>query len=745
MFGKNNAATFLRISSPLPVLGKRVVGFFFLFPVSLFLICQSGFAQTIQITNQSPYAVLSSGLEQLVDSTKISTPDEVLHSFSFVKNKGRIPVFLNTVKSVWFRFTTENNSGSGTLFLNIPYPNLSRVSLYKIDSANSTATLIGREGNEIISTQKIDGSPNLVFNLNLAPGAMQQYLLHVYSEHPIIVPGEIHTYDAIHESINVQTIVSGLYLGVLAVMFLYNLFLFFVTKDNSYLYYIIYIFFLALAQTTIAGYEYRYLWPSHPAWNKYAVVFTSSFSAMSGLLFSMHFLRTSFYAKKMHRWLQVLFSIYVIGLLCSLFSQLGISYNILNYNGLLSVVSVLATCVVIAKKGFRPAYFYLIAWLLLLVAFIILILRNISVLPYNNFTTYVIYFGSAIEVALLSIALADKITALRKEKEQSQAEALKISLENEKLVRDQNITLEKKVAERTEELQSSNSNLSNALQDLKDAQIQLVEAEKMASLGQLTAGIAHEINNPINFVKSNIKPLQLDINDLIEIIDAYDTLHTAADTDIQAKLIQIDKLKKQIDISFVRDEIESLVKGIQEGAERTAEIVMGLRNFSRLDESEVKTVNIHEGIDSTLVLLKNTLPDNFVINKDFRANGEIECFPGKLNQVFMNIISNGIQAIKEKEQKEEKESVTITTKDTEDGIEISIKDSGVGMTDEVRQKIFDPFFTTKDVGEGTGLGLSIVYKIIQKHAGKIEVISSRGKGAEFVISLFRVLPESAFN
>jgi len=398
---------------------------------------------------------------------------------------------------------------------------------------------------------------------------------------------------------------------------------------------------------------------------------------------------------------------------------------------------------VIGPEIFKPAYFYFVAWIAFLGGIIIFVLRNLNILPYNNLTTYILYVGSAIEGILLSIALADKINSLRREKEKSQAEVLKASLENEKLVRDQNVMLEKKVSERTEELQSSNTNLSSALQDLKDTQIQLVEAEKMASLGQLTAGIAHEINNPINFVKSNIKPLQLDINDLIGIIDEYDKLHTTESSDIAGKLISIEKLKKQIDIDYVKTEIDNLVKGIQDGAERTAEIVLGLRNFSRLDESEIKTVNIHEGIDSTLILLKNMLPDNIKIVRDFHANGNIECLPGKLNQVFMNILSNGIQAIKEKEHQQAEELITISTKDIGDKIEIHIKDTGVGMTEEVRHKIFDPFFTTKDVGEGTGLGLSIVFKIIQRHEGKIDVLSSKGNGAEFIITLFHVLPETA--
>ena len=741
MFCKRRPYVFFIVNSDTPVVEKRYVKDIFLFLIFFLVFTTGAFTQVLTITNEKPACIISTDMEEVVDSAGISSVEEIMSLNKFVKTNDRIPIYPNNIKSAWFRFSVQNNSNSSTLFLNIAYPNLSRVSLYKADKEK--VTLMGEEGNEVISTQHIAGSPNIIFNLHSNPGSSQQYLLHVYSKHPIIVPATILTYDALHQSINLQTIIMGLYLGVLIVMFLYNLFLYFATKDISYLFYIIYIFFLAFAQTTLAGYEYRYLWPQYPALNKYSVIFTSSFSAIAGLLFSMHFLRTSLHAQRIHKWLQLLVAVYIFGLFISLFSSVSISYHILNYNGLIGVLSVLATSLYIAQKNYRPAYFYLIAWLFFLISFIILILRNLAILPYNNFTTYIIYAGSSLEIALLSIALADKINVLRKEKEQSQAESLQSLLINEKLVRDQNVMLERKVSERTEELQSSNNNLGSALQNLKDTQIQLVEAEKMASLGQLTAGIAHEINNPINFVKSNIKPLQLDINDLIEIIDEYDKLHTIEIADIPGKLGSIEKLKKQIDIDYVKTEIDSLVKGIQDGAERTAEIVLGLRNFSRLDESDIKIVNIHEGIDSTLILLKNMLPDNIKIKKDFRANGNIECLPGKLNQVFMNILSNGIQAIKEKKHQNAEESITISTKDIGDRIEIHIKDTGIGMTDEVRHKIFDPFFTTKDVGEGTGLGLSIVFKIIQRHEGKIDVLSSRGNGAEFIITLFHALPETA--
>ncbi len=743
MFCKNIFTTFFTFNSVTTVIDKRYVKSFLLLIFIFFVHNTHAFSQVAVLSDKNQSIIFSTVMEEWVDSVGVSLPAQVIKNNKFVKTNGAIPIYPNHIKSTWYKFTVNNTTSSSPLFLDIAYTNLSRVSLYKV--TDQQISLIGEDGNERITVPMIAGSPNIIFGLQLPVGSTQQYLLHVFSEHPILLPATIHTYDSMNESINLQTIIMGLYLGVLIVMFLYNLFLFFATKDNSYLFYIIYIFFLALAQTTFVGYEYRFIWPHFPALNKYAVVFTSSLSAIAGLVFSMIFLRTAVYAKKIHKWLQAVVGVYVIGLVFNLFSNLDVSYYILNYNGILGVILVLVTSLYIARRNFRPAYFYLTAWLFFLMTFIILILRNLAVLPYNNFTTYIIYAGSSLEIALLSIALADKINVLRKEKEDSQAESLEQLQINEKLVRDQNVMLEKKVTERTEELQSSNHSLGAALQDLKDTQIQLVEAEKMASLGQLTAGIAHEINNPINFVKSNIKPLQLDINDLLEVIDEYDKLHSIDAAEISEKLSSIEKFKKQIDIDYVKNEIENLVKGIQDGAERTAEIVLGLRNFSRLDESDIKTVNIHEGFDSTLILLKNQMPDNIQIIKNFNANGMIECLPGKLNQVFMNILSNGIHAIKAKEIQADEESITISTEDVGDSIIIKIKDTGIGMSDEVKQKIFDPFFTTKDVGEGTGLGLSIVFKIIQRHEGKIEVISSKGNGAEFIITLFHTLPETAIS
>ncbi|MNX73430.1 Sensor protein ZraS [compost metagenome] len=219
-----------------------------------------------------------------------------------------------------------------------------------------------------------------------------------------------------------------------------------------------------------------------------------------------------------------------------------------------------------------------------------------------------------------------------------------------------------------------------------------------------------------------------------EIITKYENVDFSAEN-VEEQIREIDAFKKQIDLEFVNNEIDSLLVGITDGAKRTAEIIRSLRNFSRLDEDDLKPIDLNEGLQSTLVLVKNTMPDNLKVYREFGNLPKIECLPGKINQVFMNLISNAIQAIKSNGKDREEEQLTIKTWYEDNTVKISIKDTGTGMTDEVKHKIFEPFFTTKEVGEGTGLGLSIVFSIIEKHKGHIDVLSEVDQGTEFIITL----------
>ncbi len=263
------------------------------------------------------------------------------------------------------------------------------------------------------------------------------------------------------------------------------------------------------------------------------------------------------------------------------------------------------------------------------------------------------------------------------------------------------------LAAQTEELLALNDDLESAMKKLQDTQVQLVQSEKMASLGQLTAGVAHEINTPLGAINSNTNIIEMVINFLKADIDM--------ENNDKAKQL-VGKLEKANSTNIL-------------ACDRIIKIVQNLKNFSRLDESDFKEACIHEGIDSVLLLSHNLLKHRIIVHKDYGDMSMVKCFPNQLNQVFMNLIVNAAQAISEKGD------IYIKTWSNPNNVYIQIRDSGVGIPKENLVKIFDPGFTTKGVGVGTGLGLSICYKIIQQHNGKISVESVRGKGTTFTIEL----------
>lgn len=290
--------------------------------------------------------------------------------------------------------------------------------------------------------------------------------------------------------------------------------------------------------------------------------------------------------------------------------------------------------------------------------------------------------------------------------------------------------LELKVTQRTEELEKSNTDLSEAYKQLKSTQAQLVHSEKMASLGQLVAGVAHELNNPINFIYGNMPHLKNYIDDIKQLITKYETI----DIDDDEK-VEIQELKEDINWEFMLPDLDLLIKDCNNGAQRTKDIIQDLKNFSRIGEAEFKTSDIHQGIDSTLNILSSSIKNKIEIIKDYGDFGKIECYPDQLNQVFMNLISNAVQAMPEEKITSKEAKLWISTIKEEDNIIIAIKDNALGIPKELLTRIFDPFYTTKPVGQGTGLGLSITYGIIEKHDGKIEVQSEENIGTTFIITL----------
>lgn len=328
------------------------------------------------------------------------------------------------------------------------------------------------------------------------------------------------------------------------------------------------------------------------------------------------------------------------------------------------------------------------------------------------------------------ISAQDELNLAYKRLQDSEVEVRELAdkqlQDNEKL-----FLAEKKLQSILENEQKSKEELSNALDSLKGAQSQLVHSEKMASLGQLTAGIAHEINNPINFISSGMVSLKMSIEAMREIAEEYTRLDEGDDA--EDVLESVKELKDEHEYDEIVDELDDLINDVNYGVQRTIEIVKGLRVFSRLDEEEAKNANINENIDATLTLLRNKTKGKIEITKHYdETMHDIECYPGQLNQVFMNILNNAVQAMPEDRKDAE---VKIYTEELDNGVQIRIKDNGIGIPDEIKDRIWEPFFTTKEVGVGTGLGMSITYGIIEKHGGKIDLSSEVGKGTEFVITL----------
>lgn len=285
--------------------------------------------------------------------------------------------------------------------------------------------------------------------------------------------------------------------------------------------------------------------------------------------------------------------------------------------------------------------------------------------------------------------------------------------------------MSEKIYQSRRDLKGKISELETANLQIKETQARLIHTGKMASLGQLVAGVAHELNNPIGFIYSNMTHLKEYSEKLVELVNVA-----------EKKPKTLAAAKEEADFDYIVEDMPKLIGSCEDGARRTRDIVLGLRNFSRLEEAQMKEVDIEESLRNTLRLLSGELKNRIQVEEVFEGIPQVTCYPSQLNQVFMNILSNAAQAI------EGEGKITLRTRKVDnDKVAIDIEDTGKGMDEETRQKIFDPFFTTKGLGTGTGLGLSISYGVIQKHDGEIKVISELGAGTKFTVILPIMGPE----
>lgn len=687
-------------------------------------------ADTLKVANSQVVMLNKLYFTQLEDRDGDKTIKDMVVSKDFHETRTSLP-FINYVDSaLWVKFKIQNKTNEPYLPISIGSSIIDDFDLY-IEGSNGkmihlSATGKGEPKNKVKQVSR-------VINCPLLPDSVSTVYLCIKSNDSMAIPIKIQSADFYRRSNIADNLTIGFFMGIVVIMVLYNLMLYFIVKDVSYLFYVFYIVFLGLTQWLNRGLGADAFPVDRSVLNNYLIPLSRIFFWYSILLFVREFLQLKRNKQAKHtRYYFLLYLLISLPLVFVFLKQTTVAYQLITTAALINSLVLIYIGVRLYLKGFKPAKFFMMGWGLFLITVVASIARNKGLITYNDFTANVILYSSAFELIMFSVALADRINFYRTQNAEAQGVALAIARENERLITGQNLVLENRVKERTQELIESNHNLSITIENLKSAQMQLIDTEKMASLGQLTAGIAHEINNPINFVSANIKPLRMDFVEIFRLIDLYGQLeHDPGNPDLHEQTV---KYAKEIDINFLRAEIGTLLDGIEEGANRTTEIVQGLRTFSRTDESILKPTDINRSILTTLVLLRSTIPYEIEIQPVLDKLPLLNCYPGKVNQVLVNLINNSIQAIKAKPI-HYNEHISIVTKDYPDNIAIEITDTGIGMSDEVKQHIFDPFFTTKDIGDGTGLGLSIVFGIIEKHKGHIEVTSSPGHGATFTVLL----------
>ena len=566
--------------------------------------------------------------------------------------------------------------------------------------------------------------------------------LGVKSGKQISLPLRVASLNDLREWSFMRDVFFSFYAGIMLVMLLYNLVLYFTVEDRSYLLYVLFLIGVALSQLFLAGYQ-----GVIPGWDGTswlglrAVHFVGIFSGVTTILFVNRFLDLARKGPGYHRVFNGLMSLYSVALVFLLVGRLNWAFQTINFVAMAALLVVPAS-IHVWKQGQRSALYLLIAFTFFLLTVVMFAASQFTGNPLplvpqsvNNFAMPV---GSIVEVVLLSLALADRINQFKRESAKAREEQLRVSQLNEKITREQNEVLERNVRERTEELEERNDRLRAALEELKLAQDQLVQSEKLASIGQLTAGIAHELNNPINFVSSSAQSLRRDFDDVTEILRMLTEMGTDDDA-LQEKVQALQDRMTQLDMAFTMKEIDELLTGIDDGTTRTSEIVKGLRIFSRMDGDAATEANLNDLLESTLVILRSSLQDEVELTVDLAPNvPAVPCQPGKLNQVFMNLITNAAQATSKTDVAPADRYVRIRTRvlqqEGPNAVQVSIEDNGIGMSEAVQSQIFDPFFTTKDVGEGTGLGLSIVKGILDDHQATLDIQSTPGEGSTFLIT-----------
>jgi signal transduction histidine kinase len=539
-----------------------------------------------------------------------------------------------------------------------------------------------------------------VLPLALQPGATNTVYIRVHSETSIIVPITLWRAGAFLEFLDVENLLLGLYFGILLAMAVYNGFIYATVREPSYLWYVLFILTFGTMQLGISGLAQQHIWPEL-SWGHRLLPVAGLLAALLAVQFTESFLGWTPAARIKPK--QIFLVVGVLGIAITLFGSYRLGMHITLPISMIVSVYAIAAGFRSLHSGYQPARFYLFAWAFLFAGVITYALRMYGLLPSTLLTDYSIQIGSAAEMLLLSLALGDRMRLVKDEREALREELVE-------RLRTESIRLEEDVRERTREL--------------VNAQRELVMRERMASVGTLSAGVAHEVNNPNNFVlvgTQNASRWREEFADFLR--DLVDE-----DTDVEVAR-EFEKRFRALD--------EQLAV-ISEGGRRIKAIVSGLQAVTHLNEEGRVEADVVAGLESALQLIEPRLKEGVDIRLQVRDRPRMVCWAAELNQAFLSIFMNALQAIADRRHVEGdawRGELTLSAALDDNQLQIVIADNGVGMTPSTAEKVFDPFFTTRGVGEGSGLGLTICRDIIQKHGGRVELVSRYGRGTRVEVLL----------
>ena len=616
----------------------------------------------------------------------------------------------------WFAFDLTNETDQA-LFLRFVYSGTEVIDVYevvdnrvlavhKIGSLESERTYAFRKSNPFCP-------------LRVSQGQKHQIFLYQQGIYTAYVPVFCSATTTLMQSQHSADLFYGLYYGFILIIVLYNLILYLRVREPDHLFYGVWVLLMAVQVALYRGHLNEFLFAAHPEIERYGPAL-AGIIGLCHVLFTLSFLRLRELAPRLYQLGIGIFGLFFLAFVWDVVAiRRGTLLDLVPLVVLLEGVFSVAAGVVVYRRGFRPALYYIlgnIAFFACLFAFLVYAAGR---LPYGFFTYNALLIGSGIEILLFTLALAYKITLMKREREAAERGQIRLLDENQRLVSEQNAMLEEKVTYRTAEL-------NQTLKNLKDTQAQLIHAEKMASLGELVAGIAHEIQNPLNFV-NNFAEVSVE---LVEELKEERGKEAGRNEKVEAELLS--------------DLTENLQK-ITDHGQRASSIVKGMLQHSRGGSGEKQPTNLNSLADEFLRLAYHGLRAkdkqfNARLVTDFDAGlGPVDIVSQEMGRVLLNLFNNAFYTVQQRQKTagaDYQPTVEVCTARQNGQIVIKVKDNGTGMPEAVRQKIFQPFFTTKPSGQGTGLGLSLSYDIVTKgHGGEVTVESTEGAGSEFTIRL----------